>query len=432
MRVDRGAGSGRQMHDLVARLLPLPRSLTGSGVRATLEALAERLPLRIEEIPSGTEVLDWTVPAEWRVHGARVLRPDGSVLVDWADDALHLLGYSVPFRGRLSLPELLPHLHTLPEQPSLTPYRTAYFSSTWGFCLPHERVVGLPEGDYDVVVDTELFDGSMTLGELVLPGEQEGEVLLSAHVCHPAQANDNLSAVVVAAALAERLAARSRRRWTYRFLFAPGTIGAITWLHHHRADVSRLRAGLVLTGLGDRSPFSYKCSRQGDTLIDRVVAQVLAGRDPRSRLLPFSPYGYDERQFCSPGFDLPVGRLSRGVHGEYPEYHTSADDLSFVDPDRLADALDVLTEVLDVLERDRTFRSTAPFGEPQLGRRGLYRAIGGDAVDAAGSAMAQLWVLNLADGRHSLMDMAARSGLPFDQLAGAAERLEAAELLVAD
>jgi aminopeptidase-like protein len=380
-------------------------------------------------VPTGAPALDWTVPREWRAHAATLTAPDGQVVADLSVDPLALVGYSAPFRGRLALEELRPHLHSLPDRPTLTPYRTSYYRETWGFCLPHERVEALPPGEYDVVVDTELVDGSLTYGELVLPGESQDEVLISAHVCHPAQANDNLSGVVLAAWLAAELATRPTRRWTYRFLFAPGTLGALVWLEQHRDAADRVRAGLVLTGLGDGSPPSYKRSRRGSTLVDRTVEHVL-GSEPQARILDFSPYGYDERQFCSPGFDLPVGRLGRGVHGEYPEYHTSADDLSFVTPAQLAGSAGVLARVVDVLERDRTFRNTSPHGEPQLGRRGLYRDVGATPVDRASQEMALLWVLNLSDGTASLLDIATRAGLPFAVIADAAQRLREADLLV--
>lgn len=420
---------GQQLHDLVTRLFPLPRSLTGDGVRQTLAVLAEHVPLEVHEVASGTPVLDWTVPQEWRVHGARLTGPDGRVVVDHADSALHLLGYSTPFRGRLSREQLLPHLHSLPDRPTLTPYRTSYYAPAWGFCLPQATVDALPEGTYDVVVDTELVDGSLTYGELVVPGDEPGEVLVTAHTCHPAQANDNLSGLAVSVALAADLLARPARRWTYRFLYAPGTLGAITWLDRHRADVSSVRAGLVLTGLGDPAPPSYKRSRRGDALVDRAVEHVLADVEG-ARVLDFSPYGYDERQFCSPGFDLPVGRLGRGVHGEYPEYHTSADDLSFVTADRLGASLELLLQVVDVLERDRVWRNAAPYGEPQLGRRGLYRSTGATPMDKAAREMALLWVLSLADGSCGLLDVARRAGLPFPAVASAAEDLAGAGLLV--
>lgn len=420
---------GHRLHERIARLFPLPRSLTGDGVRATLAVLAERLPLEVHEVPTGTPALDWTVPREWRAHRATLTGPDGTLVADLSTDPLALVGYSAPFRGRVTLEELRPHLHSLPDRPTLTPYRTSYYRETWGFCLPDERAQALPAGDYEVVVDTELVEGSLTYGELVLPGESVEEVLVSAHVCHPAQANDNLSGVVLAAWLAEALLDRPARRWTYRFLFAPGTLGALVWLERHREAVDRVRAGLVLTGLGDGSPLSYKRSRRGSSLVDRTVEHVLRS-EPQARVLDFSPYGYDERQYCSPGFDLPVGRLGRGVHGEYPEYHTSADDLAFVTPAQLAGSAGVLQRVVDVLERDRTFTSTSPYGEPQLGRRGLYRDVGATPVDRASQEMALLWVLNLSDGSASLLDVAERAGLPFAVIADAAERLVAVGLLV--
>jgi aminopeptidase-like protein len=417
--------TGDQLHALVERLFPLPRSLTGVGVRQTLAVLAEYLPLQVTEVPTGTAVLDWTVPREWSVREAHVTGPDGERLVDWADGPLHLVGHSAPYRGRVDRAELLAHLHSLPDRPTLTPYRTSYYADTWGFCLPHDRVDRLVEGDYDVVVDTDLAAGSMTYGEVVVPGRSADEVLVSAHVCHPAQANDNLSGIAVAAGLARRLLEGPTPRHTFRFLFAPGTLGAIAWLDRHRDDaVPRLKAGLVLTGLGDPSSPSYKRSRRGDTLIDRAVEHVLHHAEPQARLLPFTPYGYDERQFCSPGFDLPVGRLGRGVHGEYPEYHTSADDLSFVSADRLAESSTLVAAVVQVLEEDQVLVNQAPYGEPQLGRRGLYRSTGATRLDARATEMALLWTLSLCDGSRSLLAVAEQADLPFASIAGAAQRLK--------
>lgn len=421
---------GERLHALVERLFPLRRSLTGEGVRQTLAVLAEDLPLQVTEVPTGTTVLDWVVPREWAVRAAHVTAPDGTKVVDWDSSPLHLVGHSVPFSGRLDLSSLRQHLHSLPDRPTVTPYRTSYYADTWGFCLPHERVEALTAGTYEVVVDTSLVEGSLTYGEVVVPGTSVDEVLITAHTCHPAQANDNLSGIAVARELARSLLDGPTPRWTYRFLFAPGTLGAIAWLDRHQQDaVPRVKAGLVLTGLGDESAPSYKLSRHGGTLVDRVVGHVIQHSDQGGRVLPFTPYGYDERQFCSPGFDMPVGRLGRGVHGEYPEYHTSADNLSFVTARRLAQSYQLVREVIDVLERDRTLVNQAPFGEPQLGRRGLYRDTGATVLDRRSTEMALLWVLNLCDGTRSLLDVADRSQLPFAVVDSAAMRLEAAGLL---
>jgi aminopeptidase-like protein len=275
-----------------------------------------------------------------------------------------------------------------------------------------------------------LIDGSLTYAEVVVPGDTDDELLLSAHVCHPAQANDNLSGIAVAALAARRLLDGPTPKHTIRFLFAPGTLGAIAWLARNRDDaVGRIRGGLVLTGLGDTSPPSYKRSRQGSTLMDRAAEHVLGLADQRARIMDFSPYGYDERQFCSPGFDLPVGRLGRGVHGEYPEYHTSADDLSFVAPQQLGQSLELLEAIIGVVEGDRVFLNQAPYGEPQLGRRGLYRNTGATIMDRQATEMALLWVLSLSDGNSSLLAVAERSGLPFVAVAAAARQLEMAGLL---
>jgi aminopeptidase-like protein len=429
--------AGTWLHDLVAALAPPLRSITGDGVRETLatvrEAVGDAVELRVHEVPSGTQVLDWTVPKEWNVRAAHLVGPDGTRVADVADNQLHLLGYSVPFRGRLSLDELRPHLHSLPDRPDVIPYRTSYYNETWGFCLPHRRLAALGEGDYEVCVDTTLTEGSLTYGEIVLPGDgdhgdAEREILVTTHTCHPAMANDNGSGIATTALLARTLAERASRRFTHRLLFIPGTIGSITWLARNRDAVGRIRAGLVLTGLGDSGQPTYKRSRRGDAGVDAAAATALAETGREHRIVDFSPYGYDERQFCSPGFDLPVGRFGRSQHGEYPEYHTSADDIDFVAPEALADSYAIVLRILDLCERDRTWRNTAPYGEPQLGRRGLYRSIGA-AMNRQAVEMGLLWVLNLADGGHSLLDMAARSGLPFDSVAAAADALAGVGLL---
>jgi aminopeptidase-like protein len=415
------------MHALAAELFPIARSITGDGVRRTLERIGRDIPLEVHEVPSGTQVLDWTVPREWNVRDAWIAGPGGRRVVDLADSNLHVVGYSVPVRARMSLDELRPHLHTLPEQPELTPYRTSYYSETWGFCLPHRRLEELPDGDYDVCIDSTLEDGSLTYGECVLPGEEDAEVLVSCHVCHPSLANDNLSGIAVATMLAAELAGR-RRRHTFRFLFIPGTIGSITWLARNESRVAAVRHGLVLSLLGGPGPLTWKRSRRGDTAVDRAAEHVLAqGRGPFD-VRDFHPYGYDERQYCSPGFDMPVGCLTRTPHGEFPEYHTSADDLDLVRPEQLAGSLDAVREIVQALEGDRTYVNLSPKGEPQLGKRGLYGSTGGRSERQL-DQMALLWVLNQSDGDHSLLDVARRAGMPFAAIEAAALALQEAGLL---
>jgi aminopeptidase-like protein len=422
--------AGEELYKLVAELYPICRSITGDGVRRTLEIVDREVGggLEVTEVPTGTEVLDWTVPREWNVRDAWVADPSGRKVIDFQASNLHLVSCSVPVRATVPLAELREHLFTLPDQPDRVPYRTAYYAERWGFCASQRVVDGLAEGDYEVCVDTTLADGHLTYGERLVEGQTDEEVLVSCHVCHPSLANDNLSGIAVASRLARLLAKGPRPRYSYRFLFIPGTIGSITWLARNQDRLDRVRHGLVLSGLGDPGGFTWKRSRRGDTVIDRAMAHVLGRSGRPHQLVDFSPYGYDERQYCSPGFNLPVGRLSRTPFATYPEYHTSADDLDFVGPGQLADSLEVCQEVVEVLEGDRTYLNLSPKGEPQLGKRGLYGQIGGRS-DAEERQMAMLWVLNLSDGGMSLLEVAERAGLPFALVAEAAGALEAAGLL---
>lgn len=410
------------MYALVERLFPICRSLTGNGVRETLSILDEHVPLEVREVPTGTQVLDWTVPKEWNVRDAWVRTLDGRSVVEFDDSNLHLVGYSVPLHRRVPLGELKEHLYSLPERPSWIPYRTSYYEETWGFCLQDERLRELEDEEYEVCVDTTLESGQLTFGELLVEGDSEREVLFSCHVCHPSLCNDNLSGIALATFLAKRLAAAGRLRYSYRFLFVPGTIGPITWLALNEAHVDRVAHGLVLTLLGDAGGFTYKRSRRGDAEIDRAVEHVLRGLGTASEVRDFSPWGYDERQYCSPGFDLPVGCLMRTPHGEFPEYHSSADDLDLVTAESLAGSLATLEEVVAVLEGNDVYVNQAPKGEPQLGRRGLYGSLGG-GVEGRERQLAVLWVLNLSDGNHSLLEVAERAGLPFRVIRRAADSL---------
>jgi aminopeptidase-like protein len=404
---------GRQLADWIADLYPICRSITGEGVRETLRRLQRLVPVTLHEVPSGTEAFDWTVPREWNIRDAYIKNARGERVIDFQRSNLHVVSHSVPVRARMSLEALKPHLFTIPDRPDWIPYRTSYYAETWGFCLSQRQLEALEPGEYDVCIDASLEAGSLTYGEVFLPGESTDEVLISSHVCHPSLANDNLSGIVVGAYLARYLGQASRR-YSYRFLFAPGTIGAIAWLARNESVVTGLRHGLVLTGLGDAGRLTYKKSRRGDAVVDRAAAHVLRQRGDHE-ILDFSPYGYDERQFCSPGFNLPVGRLSRTPHGRYPEYHTSADDLQFVVPAQLAASLTACLDIVHVLENDRTYVNQNPKCEPQLGRRGLYHTVGGPAHSPA-SEMAMLWALNLSDGQHTVLDVAEHSGLSFEML----------------
>ena len=420
---------GEALHALVRRLFPICRSITGDGVRQTLTILSEYLPqLRVHEVPTGTPALDWTVPREWNVREAWVKNQRGERIVDFEAHNLHLLGYSGPVHGWFSRAELDEHLHSLPEQPNLIPYRTAYYADAWGFCLPHRQRLALADDEqYEVYIDSTLGPGFLTYGELLLPGQREEEVLISCHICHPSLANDNLSGVAVATLLAQFLA-QAPRRYSYRFVFVPGTIGAITWLSRNFEAGERVQHGLVLALLGEPGPFTYKQSRRGTAVVDRAAALVLGQAGLPHAVRPFSPYGYDERQYCSPGFNLPVGSLSRTPFGEFAEYHTSADNLDFVRPEALQGSLALVQELLTVLEANRRYRNRSPYGEPQLGRRGLYGPVGG-GPDGAAWQLALLWVLNLSDGRHTLLDIAEQAQLPFSQVARAATALATTDLL---
>jgi aminopeptidase-like protein len=415
-------GVGQSMHAFMRELFPICRSITGDGVRETLAAVGRRIPLQLHEVPSGTNVLDWTVPDEWNIEDAYIAN-DGRRVVDFRESNLHVVNYSEPVRAVMPLGELRTHLHTLPEHPEWVPYRTSYYSRAWGFCLSQRQLDALEDGDYEVVIDSTLEPGSLTYGECVLPGEREEEVLLTTHVCHPSLANDNLSGIALLTEIGARLQ-DAPRSLSYRLLFIPGTIGSITWLARNEAAASRIRAGLTLACVGDPAPLTYKRSRRGDALIDRAAAYVLRRS---GKLVDFVPWGWDERQFNSPGFELPVGSLCRSREGEFEEYHSSADDLELVRPEQLEAALDSVFEILDVVETDRRYLNLSPKGEPQLGKRGLYPKMGGPGAEE--EQLAMLWVLNQSDSGKSLLDIAERSGLPFASLRSSARKLVDAGLL---
>ena len=397
---------GSDMHRLMAELFPICRSLTGDGVRETFSILGRTVPLEITEIPSGTKIFDWTLPREWNIRDAWISGPDGTRVVDFNSSNLHVLGYSVPVRARMPLGELREHLFTHPENPDWIPFRTSYYQENWGFCLSQRQLEELPDGEYQAVIESSLSDGSVAYAEAHVPGELADEVLFSTYVCHPSLANDNLSGVVLTATLGKYLRPMDLR-YSYRFLFGPGTIGPLSWLSKNEANVGRVKHGLVLSCVGDPGAPTYKQSRRGNAEIDQAAANVVQAAG--GSVIPFEPWGGDERQFCSPGFNLPVGALSRTPADRFSGYHSSADNLELVRPEFLADSFRRCLEIVDVLETNGRYLNLNPKGEPQLGKRGLYRSIaGGSSTEAA-----LLWVLNLSDGEHTLLDISDRSGLAY-------------------
>jgi aminopeptidase-like protein len=421
------AEAGQAAYGLIADLYPICRSITGNGNRETLRRLGIFIPITIHEVPSNTQVYDWTVPREWNISSAYIADSSGKRLVDFRNSNLHIMSYSVPVHREISFTELRDHLFTDPSHPDWIPYRTSYYRDTWGFCISHNDLATFREDEkYEVFIDSSLADGSLTYGEVVVPGAGSDEVLISTHICHPSMCNDNLSGVSIATILAKTLS-DLRLRYSYRFLFIPGTIGSITWLAHNEDKAEMFKHGLVLSNLGDPGHCTYKKSRRGDAEIDLAATTVLRDSGPHA-IFDFVPYGYDERQYCSPGFNLPVGVFSRTPHGRFPQYHTSADNLEFVQPECLADSFEKLLAIIEVLENNGTYLNLKPKCEPRLGKRNLYGDVGGVKA-LPDRELALLWVLNLSDGGHSLLDIAMRSGMPFADILAAAEALAQTDLL---
>ena len=421
--------TGHSMYQLIEELYPICRSITGNGVRKTLDIISREIPLARHEVETGTQVFDWTVPKEWNINDAYIIDPNGNKIVSFKQNNLHVLNYSTPVHQKMPLHELREHLYSLPDHPDWIPYRTSYYVEKWGFCLTHKQLESLEEGEYEVFIDSTLEAGHLSYGEYLVKGETDQEVLLSCHICHPSLCNDNLSGIALLILLARYLENLPRLRYSYRFLFIPGTIGSITWLSRNEDKVNNIQHGLVVVCVGDPGPFTYKKSREGNAEIDIAVQNVLRLNELDYSVIEFYPYGYDERQYCSPAFNLHVGSLSRTTHGCYPEYHTSADNLDFISPDALAGSLRVYEMVIEVLEHNRKYLNTSPKCEPQLGKRGLYGGTGGSHANDKNFQMALLWVLNLSDGRYSLLDISERSEIPFSTIKNAADALRKADLL---
>lgn len=434
LEVSRGAGagvdkdSGQRIYDLIAELYPICRSITGNGVRQTLQLIQKRIPLEIHEVPSGTEVLDWTVPKEWNIRDAYIKNAQGERVIDFKNSCLHVMGYSVPVKGRFQLSELKNHLYTASAHPDWIPFRYSYYHEDWGFCLSQQQLEQLADGEYEVMIDSTLEDGSLTYGECYLPGSTTDEVLICVHVDHPAMCNDNLSGVAVATFLAERLAQIPDRRLSYRIIFIPTTIGSITWLSRNEANLDCVKYGFSLTCVGDEGGFTWKETRRGNTEIDRAMKCALRESGEKYSLWEFTPFGFDERQFCSPGFNLPIGCFFRTYSHDYPENHTSADNLDLMRPDKLAGSLELCYSVMRILEGNARYLNTSPKAEPQLGKRGIYRTMGGPIPNA--NLIHLFWVLNYSDGEHSLLDIAEKSKFSFADIRMAADLLQKHGLLV--
>jgi len=419
---------GTAMHALMEELFPICRSLTGSGVRESLEILKRIAPLEIHEVPSGTRCFDWTVPDEWSVREAYVADSSGRKVIDFAENNLHLVGYSEPIEAEMDLEDLQVHLHSIPDQPGAIPYRTSYYDRTWGFCLCQKDRDALVPGTYRVKIDSTLAPGVLNYAELIIPGEQEDEVFLATNICHPSMANNELSGPVTCAFLARHLLEKPCR-YTYRIAFVPETIGAIAYLSRNVERMkARTIAGYQVVCTGGPDDFTYLESRQGDTLADRAARHVLTQSGAAHRLLDYTHRASDERQYCSPRIGLPVGSLMRSKYHEYPQYHTSLDDLDFVTAEQLASSYALYCSILDGIEANRTYHTTLDGCEPNLGRRGFYPTLGGQSHKAADTRLYR-GIMAYADGDHDLIGIATRHGWSITDAARAAQTLVEAGLI---
>ncbi|WP_017752670.1 DUF4910 domain-containing protein [Clostridium tyrobutyricum] len=417
---------GKDMFEFIKKLFPICRSITGDGVRKTMNYVKEHIPLEIHEVKSRTKVFDWTVPKEWNIRDAYIKNSAGEKIIDFKENNLHIISYSIPVHKKMTLDELKPYIHTIPDFKDRIPYLTSYYKENWGFCMTQNQFESLENDEYEVVIDSSLENGSLTYGEYYIKGEIADEVLLSAYTCHPSMCNDNLSGIALLTFIAQTLS-KIKTRYSYRFLFIPETIGSITWLSLNEKKLKNIKMGIVATCTGDSGIKTYKKTRDGNSLIDKIVEQVLMHCGNKYNIMDFFPWGSDERQFCSPGINLPVGSLMRSPYG-FNGYHTSDDNLDYMSEDGLCDSYKTYLEVIYVIENNKTYVNLNPKCEPQLGKRGLYRMIGG-GENYPFDEFAMFWVLNASDGKHSLLDIAYKSNMDFRRLKYAADVLYKTELL---
>ena len=420
---------GNEIHALAQRLWKINRSITGEGVRKTLAELKNIIPsLQVHSVPSGTSVFDWIIPKEWKVNDAYIVAPNGKKICDFSENNLHLLGYSIPFNGKVSLTELKEHLYTLPEQPNAIPYITSYYKERWGFCLTHEQLESLVDGEYEVFIDSELFDGELNYGEILIKGHSEEEIFLSTYICHPSMANNELSGPTVVTYLAKWLAENEKPRYSYRFIFIPETIGSITYLSlNYKQMQERVIAGFNVSCVGDDRAYSYVPSRDGETISDQIALHVLKWIDPSFVKYTWFDRGSDERQYCAPGIDLPIASIIRTKYGKYPEYHTSLDDLeTVVTPKGLDGGYWAIRRAIEALERNKNY-SVSVLGEPQMGKRGLYPTLSTKTSHEQVRLMMDF--ISLCDGKTSLLKIAERLNVPIWDLYEFCDELEEHRLL---
>ena len=417
-----------KMYDLLKELFPICRSLTGNGVRQTFEILKKHIPLEVQEFPSGTKCFDWVIPDEWNIKSAWIKDWNGNKIVDFSEHNLHILGYSIPYSGEITLEDLKKHIYTDPERPDAIPYRTSYYEKRWGFCMSHRQFETLKEGKYQVHIDSSLKPGSLTLAEAFIKGKTEKEIFFSCYVCHPSMADDSISGVVMTTKLYEYLKNRKDNYYSYRFIFVPETIGAIAYLSKYGEMLKKSTfCGMVLTCVGDPGDFNYKKTRQGTHSLDRIAENILKHSGFKHHMHDFFLPGSDERQYSSPGFNIPAGSLMRSFYG-LPKYHSSQDNLDFVTEEGLNQTFDIYTKIIEAFEADFKYLNTNPFCEPFLSKYGLYSTLGAQ-MDGSKYIKKVLSILNFSDGQHSLVDIAEKTGFCISDLLDTVKILEEKGLL---